>query len=190
MRCVGIDYSINSPAVCIHDSNIEFSFNTCKFIFVPQKKSQYFRNNQFDYIELPEPIKSDRDIDRISRYVILCDRIMSFLKKDDDILIENFSYSSKGSSITGMAENCSTLKTAIYRSGMVYDTIAPKTLKKFANGNGNSKKEDLYISFVEETSVDLKEIFDCTKTKNPKPVDDIVDSYYLCKYVHNKKRGS
>ena len=35
---------------------------------------------------------------------------------------------------------------------------------------------------------DLKKIFDTDKTGNP--VSDIVDSYFICKYLHDKVLGS
>ena len=58
-------------------------------------------------------------------------------------------------------------------------------VKKFGAGRGNAKKEEMHQAFVNETGVNLHSVLtpDTNSIKNP--VSDIVDAYYICKYLHN-----
>ena len=70
---------------------------------------------------------------------------------------------------------------------MLYDTIVPGVVKKYASGKGNADKQLMYDSF-EHTKIDLMKMFDMEKLNNP--VTDIVDSYYIAKvgYENSKKQ--
>ena len=60
-----------------------------------------------------------------------------------------------------------------------YDTVVPSVVKKGATGKGNADKDMMYESFVKETKIDLKKIFDTDKVGNP--ISDIADSYFIQK---------
>ena len=77
-------------------------------------------------------------------------------------------------------------KYKIYNSGIPLEVIPPTTVKKFASGKGNSDKEQMHQAFMEDTGVDLRWKITPDKTKVGNPVSDIVDSYYICKYLHDK----
>ena len=62
---------------------------------------------------------------------------------------------------------------------ILYDTIVPSVVKKYASGKGNADKQLMYDSFKEHTKQDLLKLFDMGKLNNP--VTDIVDSYYIAK---------
>ena len=64
--------------------------------------------------------------------------------------------------------------------------MPPTTVKKYATGKGNSDKNAMHRSFRLETGVDLKEEITPRKAKVGNPVSDIVDSYYICKLLHEK----
>ena len=62
---------------------------------------------------------------------------------------------------------------------MLYDTIVPSVVKKYASGKTIADKQLMYDSFVKHTGVDLMKMFDMNKLNNP--VTDIIDSYYIAK---------
>ena len=70
---------------------------------------------------------------------------------------------------------------------ILYDTIVPSVVKKYASGKGNADKQLMYDSFKKDTGVDLMKMFDMGKLNNP--VTDIIDSYYIAK-VGNENSDS
>jgi len=173
---IGIDYSLNSPAVCVADES--FEFDKCNFYFLTSKKKHLgkLRNNiiGYEHKEYKNPIE---------RFKNISDFVLSCLEKtsvEKTIFIEGYSFGSKGQAVFQIAENCGILKYRLdYEKGFRYDTIVPSVVKKYASGKGNADKEKMYESFVKETKVDLKKVFDMQKLNNP--VTDIIDSYYIAK---------
>ena len=70
---------------------------------------------------------------------------------------------------------------------MLYDTIVPSVVKKYASGKGNEDKQLMYDSFKEHTKQDLMKMFDMEKLNNP--VTDIVDSYYIAKVGYENSKS-
>lgn len=186
MIAIGIDYSLNSPAICVHHGK-EFSFKNCRFRFIAQKKSHSIKTEQFYGIDKDTSIVFDQAIERYSytKNLLLSNLFVHGL--DYKIMIEDFSFGSTGRSILNIAENSAVLKYSLrYEHELHYDIISPKTIKKFATGSGNASKDQMIECFEKETGFDILNFFDVKKLKNPKPVDDIVDSYFLCKYCFEK----
>lgn len=73
--------------------------------------------------------------------------------------------------------------------------ISPTTVKKFATGKGNAGKKEIIESFLKnDTDEILKKIitdykdFLVMKNNPRKPLDDLIDSYYLLRYgIENRK---
>jgi len=180
---IGIDYSLNSPAICIADTS--FEFEKCQFYFLTSKKKHIgnFGKNITGY-EHKEYKNAIERFKNLSDFILHCLEKTS-LKKT--IFIEGYSFGSKGQAIFQIAENCGILKYRLdYEKDFIYDTIVPSVVKKFASGKGNADKEKMYDSFKKETKIDLKKIFDMEKLNNP--VTDIIDSYYIarCGYENIK----
>jgi hypothetical protein len=183
MICIGVDYSLNSPALCIHEGD-NFSFSNCTFRFLAQKKSQIFKTPQFYGIERDNSLFFQSPIEKYNYTKNILFSGVFDPQKNYNILIEDFSFGSVGRSILNIAENSAIMKYSLkYEFNVNYATISPKTIKKFATGSGNASKDDMINSFVSETGFDIMEFFDLKEIKNPKPVDDLVDSYFLCKYT-------
>ena len=70
---------------------------------------------------------------------------------------------------------------------MLYDTIVPSVVKKYASGKGNADKQLMYDSFKKHTKIDLMKMFDMEKLNNP--VTDIVDSYYIAKVGYENSKS-
>jgi len=173
---VGIDYSLNSPAVCV-STNGGTAFSDCTFYYLTSKKKyigQMLENIiGYEHKEYNGPIE---------RFKNLSDWVLHILdtlhKKQEDkiIFIEGYSYGSKGQAIFQIAENGGILK---YRLQKRYKckTIVPSVIKKFATGKGNADKEMMYEVFKKTQGTDLMKVFDSEKLNNP--ITDIIDSYYI-----------
>ena len=175
-KIVGIDYSLNSPAICVADTS--FRFDDCQFYYLTNKKKHLGSMSKnitgYEHKEYKTPIE---------RFKNLSDFIIRCLEKTVDekaIFIEGYSYGSKGQAVFQIAENCGILKYRFdFEKEYKYDTIVPSVIKKFASGKGNADKEKMYEAFTNETKIDLKKIFDMEKLNNP--VTDIIDSYYIAR---------
>ena len=174
---VGIDYSLNSPAICI--TNNSFDFNKCSFHFLTSKKKHIgnFGKNIFGY----EHKEYNTPIERFTNISSWALDIIHKHKKDTaKVFIEGYSFGSKGQAVFQIAENCGILKYRLQLSpSILYDTVVPSVVKKFASGKGNADKQLMYNSFLNHTGADLLKAFDMGKLNNP--VTDIIDSYYIAK---------
>ena len=181
MIIAGIDYSMRSPSICIFTGTEKeaFTFERCKFYFLTDTKkyAEFFLNN----------IQGSRFQDwntDYQRYVSIADWAMDQLNGCDHIGIEGYSYGSKGK-IFHIAENTGVLKYKIHNLGVPLEVVPPTTVKKFATGKGNADKTMMHKSFKEETGIDLKTTITPDKKTVDNPVSDIVDSFYICKYLHD-----
>jgi len=174
---VGIDYSLNSPAICI--AGDDFDFNKCSFHFLTSKKKHIgqFGKNIFGY----EHKEYKNPIIRFSNISMWALDIIHKHKTDTaKVFVEGYSFGSKGQAVFQIAENCGILKYRLQMSpSILYDTIVPSVVKKHASGKGNADKQLMYDSFLNHTGADLLKAFDMGKLNNP--VTDIVDSYYIAK---------
>ena len=182
---VGIDYSLNSPAICIVGDN--FDFDNCSFHFLTSKKKHIgkFGKNIFgyEYKEYNTPIER---FTNISTWAL--DTIHKYKSDTAKVFIEGYSYGSKGQAVFQIAENCGILKYRLQMSpSMLYDTIVPSVVKKYASGKGNADKQLMYSSFKEHTKQDLLKMFDMGKLNNP--VTDIIDSYYIAKVGYENSKS-
>ncbi len=178
---VGIDYSLNSPAICVATGG-GTSFSDCNFYYLTSKKK--YIGKMYDNIIGYE---HEENTGPINRFKILSDWVLHILdtlhkkQTDKQIFIEGYSYGSKGQAIFQIAENGGILK---YRLQKRYEckTIVPSVIKKFATGKGNADKEKMYEQFKLTQGVDLMKIFDQQKLNNP--ITDIIDSYYIMRAGH------
>ena len=171
---IGIDYSLTSPAVCINNDG------ECMFYYLTSKKKyigQMARNIiGYEHQEYDTPIKR---FSQISDWTINTFNRLQYDLKNLKVFIEGYSFGSKGQAVFQIAENCGILKYRLQQLNIHYETVVPSVVKKGATGKGNADKDMMYESFVKETKIDLKKIFDTDKVGNP--VSDIVDSYYIQK---------
>ena len=175
---VGIDYSLNSPAICIADDN--FDFNKCSFHFLTSKKKHIgkFGKNIFGY-EIKDYNTPIERFNNISIWALDIIHKHKPRQQTAQVFIEGYSFGSKGQAVFQIAENCGILKYRLLEKGYVYNTIVPSVVKKGATGKGNADKDMMYEAFVKETKIDLKKIFDTEKVGNP--ISDIADSYFIQK---------
>lgn len=175
---VGIDYSMVCPCLCIHEGLV-FSFYNCKFFYLTDKK-KFVRSGQItgEYHQLyttPE-----------QRYSQIAKWALSKVPSNSIVAIEGYSYASRQGLICNIAECTSVLKQGLYKSNIQFDIVPPTVVKKLATGKGNSSKVPMYESFFKETKFDLLKELNITEAGS-NPQSDLVDSYYVVKYIYQKK---
>lgn len=180
MILCGIDYSLTSPSVCVHEGD-EWNPENCKFYFF-KKKAEW--GKQFRGRDYP-----DWTVD-MQRYQNLTSWVMGIVQdhKVDKAFIEDYAFGATGR-VFHIAENTGLMKYGLYVSKIPYDTYAPGAIKKFATGKGNAKKAQMMESFVAETGI---KIFDILKVKegSETPASDIVDAYFICKMGFDNEKNN
>jgi len=183
MIIAGIDYSMTSPSICIFvgEERDAFCFNKCTFHFLTDtdKYATYFLKNIYG-------TRFDQWSDDTQRFKTIADWAVEKVRVCDSVALEGYSYGSKSGLMFNIAENTGILKYKLYDCGIPVEIMPPTTVKKYATGKGNSDKNAMHRSFRLETGVDLKEEITPRKAKVGNPVSDIVDSYYICKLLHEK----
>ena len=210
---IGIDYSINSPAICILHDNI-YNWISYPVIAKVKKEVQLQKDlMEIDKISLNvrEPnVKSknysNMAYDKIMKFIMMSNYLLGKIqdviaKLDyDEIIIgfEGYSFGSSGgtNNIIDIAE-----ATAIFKRDLIktlnpikLNVYAPATVKKHA-GHGRLKKPELFEIFkanklndelVERTGFwnYIKELIITTK-KIPSPLDDMVDAYLVINVMKN-----
>jgi hypothetical protein len=104
------------------------------------------------------------------------------------VALEGYAYSASGR-VFHIAENTGILKYKLYHLGVPVTIIPPTEVKKFASGKGNADKTQMYDAFVWETGMHLKAVLAPNRKEIGSPVSDIVDSYYICKKMHENIRA-
>jgi Holliday junction resolvasome RuvABC endonuclease subunit len=176
---VGIDYSLTCPCVCVaNNKNFEESY----FHFLHENKK---------YAGLSLNILGDQHDQYLTdqqRYENIASWVLNILapldKSNTTILIEDYAFAAKGR-VFNLAENCGLLKYLLYKEGYSFHTVAPSVIKKYATGKGNSNKEAMWLSFFELTEIDLVGIYGPASRKVGSPVTDIIDAYYLTRWMYD-----
>lgn len=79
------------------------------------------------------------------RMLTLIDEVISHIKNDDFIVIEGFSYGSKGKGIAFQFGLGWGIRMALAKRGIQYMDVSPAAVKKFATGKGNAKKDAMAV---------------------------------------------
>lgn len=180
MIICGIDYSLTSPAICIHSGEV-WNANNCKFYYLTPKKKWLVISGQFFGFEYEKYDSDAHRYDNLSRWSF------DIIEKNNvtKCFIEGYAYGAVGR-VFNIAENTGLLKYKLWHSNIPFDVFAPSEIKKLASGKGNANKERLYECFIAETNIDIRKNLDIMNKNIWNPVSDIVDSYYIAKLGHHK----
>ena len=121
IKAIGIDYSLNSPALCIASGDM--SFKNCKFHYLSSKKKYIGQFNNITGTEYPEWSDPIERFTTISKWVYLSLRSygdMELFNGKTVVHIEGYSYGSKGQAIFQIAENCGILKYSLQEKRIGY----------------------------------------------------------------------
>lgn len=206
MNFITIDFSLNSPGICVFNSSTE------KYHFISYLK----RTGTKKAIKMQEDLAliegvtlvfqpdwethvdySSIELAKIKRYDIMSNDIIELITKHIDkkdsfkIAFEGVSYGSSAgtNNIIDMAAAASILKIKLLKYFKPDDilTIAPSTIKKHA-GKGNMNKLALWEVFINNSTgekfLEETNFWKFAKTVEfgksiPKPFDDLVDAFYL-----------
>jgi Holliday junction resolvasome RuvABC endonuclease subunit len=180
---VGIDYSLTSPAICVFTGGrySKFQYEKCKFYFLTDTKKyaqtwddQIFGTRFSDY-----HCESQR-------YSTIADWATEHCMGASCIALEGYAYNAKGSSAFQLAENMGIFKYKLFELSLPLDVVAPTEVKKFATGKGNSDKPAMHVEFMKATKINLKNKITPDKSGVTNPVSDIVDAYFICRWLHSK----
>ena len=214
MNYVSVDFSLNSPGICIFNTES----NTHHYISYVKpglgtKKEQKLQEDISLLSDVTLVYQQDwkttfgdyskNELAKVRRYMATADQIINIIlgitktKNDYIIAFEGTSYGSKmgTNNIIDMAAGAAILKEQMITQLHVKDilTVAPTTIKKFA-GKGNMNKLQLFEAYQQNVNDDpilarsplhsmIKDLE--IGKKIPKPLDDLVDAYFLVTYVSN-----
>ena len=203
MVIVGVDMSKNSPGVCIRrDSSLQFiSFIRGKDNGkISASDSAHFEAMKKCGVEIhsynfSQPAKmeySESEVWKANDAKRYASWITSHMPEDVDFIgIEGFSYGSKGNSFIDVVGYGYAVRMAILEKyPSKFSVFSPGNVKKTA-GKGNANKEAIMEFFVNTKIADLRENEFWKNLKLEKidrarkPVDDLVDSFYVQECAKN-----
>lgn len=172
MIIAGIDYSMNSPAICVYDTTKEFKFENLKLYNTGTLKTC---TGTFDNVEITliPPYLSQEE-----RFRVSAEWASNILKINEveSATIEGYSMGASAGLVFQIAENTSLIKQAMNLMGIDFETPSPTSVKKNFCGKGNMKKDGMVDFFYEKfAGVELHNIIK-RPTKMSKPCDDLVDA--------------
>lgn len=190
------DYSIEShKKKCQHHYNLNENISDCNvfsYSLLPTtSKDNSYSINEYNKITNGNTIASS-----------LAESITEFIYSINDnkpidwtqfkVAIEGYSYGSKGNILIDLVTMCTIVKdkfTALTFSPV--EVYAPTEIKSFA-GNGRADKCMMFDYFLNDTSLNNSQFHDyckdiiIEKNKVPKPLDDIIDSFFVLKLLQHK----
>lgn len=209
MIYVGIDFSLNSPGICIKDYNkytfISFYNDNGRDPKKPTLKafktheeladSNAIIANSYNRIVSSKTFLT-RERQKIIDANLIANKIVSLISdfypnKNIMISLEGFSYGSKGNSFIDMIQYNSFLRYRLaerFGADNIY-VFQPSHVKKTA-GKGNANKNYMVNAFQTDVFNDKElrktKLWNWCKSKDysekiPKPIDDLCDSYFLIK---------
>lgn len=212
MIYIGIDFSLNSPGVCIKDNDGEYTFvsfyndsgrDPAKPTLKAFKTHEELLEKNALIVNTYNRVVSSKDFLTRERQKIIdansiANQIVNFIdslypNETIKISLEGFSYGSKGNSFIDMVQYNSFLRYRLsekFGAKSIY-VFQPSHVKKTA-GKGNANKHYMVKSFQDDVFNDDKlrstTLWQWCKDKDysekiPKPIDDIVDSYFLVQTI-------
>lgn len=183
MIIAGIDYSLTSPSICVHDGDT-WDVKNCTFYYLSHRKAYLSVTGQFLGSMYEEYDSDSQRYDNLSQWsnnIITSNNV-------SQCFIEGYAFNAVGR-VFQIAENTGLLKYTLWKSSIPYQVFPPPEIKKFATTKGNANKEKMYISFLEETGIDIRKKLDIMNENIWNPISDIVDAYYIAKLGFFKNNG-
>ena len=219
MNLVTVDFSLNSPGICIWTSDKNeyqfISYLKANTGTKAEQKRQEEISTFSDVTLFHQPDwktkfgdYSKNEFAKIKRYREMASDLISTIvnivgtTRDYYISFEGSSYGSKmgTNNIIDMAAGAAILKNQMMELICVEEilTVAPTTIKKHA-GKGNMNKAALWTAFLnnvcESPELAKSPLFKyCVSEigevkKVPKPFDDLVDAWFLNHYLRSQLEG-
>lgn len=198
---IGIDFSINSPAVCIfRDGKYRFiGFHQYKTV---RQDIVWYGSSIISHVKMLRHPALDLGKGFMNN-IVMADMIISNIgcsdiNSDAKIFIEDYNYNPKANrnNIIDVVEATMVLKHEIYKhSGVIPEVCSIPVIKKAIAGKGSALKPEIMVEFrkamVSELHLDSMlrtfagivpdRIID-KKTWDDNPYQDIVDAWAVCQY--------
>jgi len=178
----GIDYSMNSPCICICDETKPFNLEACQFHYLTSiKKYEGAFDDRFHGTLYPTWSSPEYRFHIISEWAR---QRLQVENRVNCVYLEGYAYGAKGK-VFHIGENVGVLKHMLWIYSIPYVEVSPTNVKKFATGKGNADKAAMHESFHKKTRINLRERLTPDKKDVTNPVSDIVDSFYLAEICWN-----
>lgn len=187
---IGIDISTTSTGITVIDKKGDvYHYNITDKITKYHKNSDCIETLYVEKIEKTD-CYSENERNKFIKYKKICNFVEEIINHDVDNIfnIEGFSYSSNAGAIIDIVMLSSLIRNVCYSlKGSVVNIISPTSLKKFACDNAHLKtkfdmKDKLIEKYPELKLVNELKLLPLLKTV-PSPYADVVDSFWLAKYV-------
>ncbi len=173
----GIDYSLSNPTICLHPANKSFALEHCSIHYLTGSKKGEGKFLEGRVIGKALPLWTIPE----QRYYQITSWALNVMGEANPVAIEDYAFAAKGR-VFNIGENTGLLKYYLWKVSKNYTAIPPTVIKKFASGKGNANKDAMHDAFVKETGTDLMKVYGTTNTNSP--INDVVDAFYVCKYLH------
>lgn len=192
MIVAGIDYSLNSPAIAVYDTDTDFVFANIKLYNLNAKKKYDGRHGDNIDIKLIPLYTSPEQ-----RFKNNADWALDILIKNkvEMVVLEGYAYGSSAGLVFQIAENCGILKQWMHLANIPFHTPSPPDVKKAFSGSGRAKKEDMVGTFESRFEVDVAAIIG-QGNKYTSPCNDLVDAVAMLNwgivnkvFVENKENS-
>jgi crossover junction endodeoxyribonuclease RuvC len=112
------------------------------------------------------------------RFIDLANQILLNLCEGDVICIEGFSYGSRGAGVSTQYGIGWLIRSELIRNGYTYHEVSPSSVKKFATGKGNTKKDEMVLPIYKKWGFEHSS-------------DNVRDAYVLAQIARalHKKEG-
>jgi len=84
----------------------------------------------------------------LQRLLWIRDQVLRLAGLCDLVVLEGFSYGSKGKAVFDIAGMGWVVRAALFEAGVTMVEVAPASLKKYATGRGNAKKAEVLVEAV------------------------------------------
>ena len=112
MLIAGIDYSLCGPAICVFNSKETFSFESCSFFYLTDKKSLAKTFLSRIHGRMLEEWNHDCE-----RYDSISEWAVEMCAGCDQVAVEGYAYAAKGR-VFNIAENTGILKYKFYQKSI------------------------------------------------------------------------
>lgn len=119
--------------------------------------------------EITSTVKGDPQ-----RFMDLAGQIINLIEPNDFVCIEGFSYGSKGASVDIQYGIGWLIRARLINKKIDYVDVPPTTLKKFATGKGNVKKDQIPVPVYKRWGFEHKS-------------DNVIDAFVLAQIARSLK---
>lgn len=201
---IGIDFSINSPGICIRADQLSFvGFYNDQGKFPAKDPKGYLVHREISALPNVSILHFNRrrkhddycidQAQKIEDSHTLATLISSQVPEGAPVGLEGYSYGSKGNSFIDLIAFNSVLRNRLWLDGHKVSVYTPSQVKTCA-GKGNLNKQGMLLAFIENRSSDellagsalwnwCVERRDLVLGEIPKPLDDLVDSYWISRLL-------